>query len=60
MVNYTRAWAEANFGIYFKNSLWVTGVSTTLILFLASMVSFVLGRISFRLNPWINMFFVDS
>lgn len=56
--NYARAWAEANFAVYFKNSLWVTGLSTTVILFLASMASFVLGRISFRMNSWIYLFFV--
>ncbi|MFZ5622760.1 MAG: carbohydrate ABC transporter permease [Pseudomonadota bacterium] len=56
--NYIRAWQEANFGTYFKNSLYVTSLSTALILFLASMASYVLGRLTFRLNPWIYGFFV--
>lgn len=56
--NYVKAWKEANFALYVKNSLWVTGTSTAAIVFCASMASFVLGRIPFRWNPWVYFLFV--
>jgi len=51
--NYLRAWSEANFAVYFKNSLFVTAASTAATLLAASMASFVLARIPFRLNTFI-------
>jgi raffinose/stachyose/melibiose transport system permease protein len=56
--NYARAWKEANFALYAKNSLWVTVVSTASILLCASMAAYVLGRFTFRLNSWIYGFFI--
>jgi raffinose/stachyose/melibiose transport system permease protein len=56
--NYARAWKEANFAVYFKNSLWITLAATAVILLSASMASFVLGRIKFRLSPWVFALFV--
>lgn len=56
--NYARAWKEANFAIYFKNSLFITIVSTSSIILCASMAAFVLGRIRFRANAWIYGLFI--
>lgn len=56
--NYVRAWKEANFSVYFKNSLFITVVATAAIIFVASMASYVLGRFQFKLNAWIFGLFV--
>ena len=56
--NYVRAWKEANFAIYFKNSLYVTVISTTTIILASSMAAFVLARIKFKLNAWIHGLFI--
>lgn len=56
--NYVRAWKEANFAGYFKNSIFVTVTSTSLIVLVASMASFALGRIQFKLNAWIYGLFL--
>lgn len=58
--NYAKAWTEANFSIYFKNSLFITVVSTVAILWVASMASYVLARFDFKLNPWIFGLFVGG
>ncbi|HLO03245.1 MAG TPA: carbohydrate ABC transporter permease [Symbiobacteriaceae bacterium] len=56
--NYARAWTEANFALYAKNSLWVTVIATLSILLCSSMAAFILGRFKFKLNAWIFGFFV--
>jgi len=56
--NYLRAWSEANFAVYFKNSLFVTVTSTLATLLAASMASFVLARVRFRANPLILGLFI--
>ncbi|MGL5811111.1 MAG: carbohydrate ABC transporter permease [Nocardioides sp.] len=50
MDNYQNAWERANFGLHFKNSLYITIPAVLLTLFLASMVAFVLARFSYRFN----------
>ncbi|WP_163099085.1 carbohydrate ABC transporter permease [Peribacillus alkalitolerans] len=47
-VNYINAWNEANFGVYFKNSVFVTLVSVFLVLLLASLAAYVLARFKFK------------
>lgn len=56
--NYTRAWTQANFALYAKNSLFVTLVTTICVLLCASMAAYALARFKFRLNGWIFGFFV--
>ncbi|HWI50694.1 MAG TPA: carbohydrate ABC transporter permease [Symbiobacteriaceae bacterium] len=56
--NYAQAWKEAKFAVYFKNSIWVTVAATTTIIFCASMASYVLGRVKFKLNPWVYGLFM--
>jgi raffinose/stachyose/melibiose transport system permease protein len=46
--NYINAWETANFGVYFKNSIFVTSISVVLILWIASMASYVLARHQFK------------
>lgn len=56
--NYTRAWTQANFALYAKNSLFVTLVTTICVLLCASMAAYALARFKFKLNGWIFGFFV--
>ncbi|HEY3757782.1 MAG TPA: carbohydrate ABC transporter permease [Opitutaceae bacterium] len=42
--NYSRAWHEAHFGDYVLNSVLVTAVSVTLIVFLGAMAAYALAR----------------
>lgn len=46
--NYIKAWHTANFGVYFKNSIFVTSVSVLLIIWISSMAAYVLARHQFR------------
>lgn len=46
--NYADAWKIGNIGRYMLNSLYVTGVTTVVTLILASMASYILGRIKFK------------
>ena len=48
--NYTDAWAQAEFGKHFWNSVLITVPAVLLTLFLASMVAFVIARFSWRFN----------
>jgi multiple sugar transport system permease protein len=48
--NYKEAWSRGNFGLHFKNSLFVTVPAVLLTLFLSSLVAFVLARFSYRFN----------
>lgn len=56
--NYSEAWRQANFGTYFKNSLFVGVVSVALILFIGSMAAYVLARYQFRGNTLIYLLFL--
>ncbi|WP_433745096.1 carbohydrate ABC transporter permease [Falsibacillus pallidus] len=47
-INYVNAWNEANFGVYFKNSVFVTLVSVFLVLLVASLAAYVLARFKFK------------
>jgi len=56
--NYVQAWEEARFAVYFKNSIYLTITSTASIIFCASMASYILGRVKFKLNPWVYGLFM--
>lgn len=45
--NLVRAWNNANFGVYFKNSVLVTGAVVLIVLFATALAGYVLGRYSF-------------
>lgn len=48
--NYREAWSRGNFGLHFKNSLYITVPAVLLTLFLSSLVAFILARFSYRFN----------
>ena len=48
--NFAQVLGEGNFGIYFRNSVFVTLGSEAIILSLSAMAGFALGRYRFRLN----------
>jgi multiple sugar transport system permease protein len=48
--NFTNAWTQSDMWRYFLNSAYVTVPAVLLTLFLASMVAYVVSRLSFRFN----------
>lgn len=56
--NYVDAWNQANFGTYFRNSIFVGVVSVLLILFLGSMAAYVLSRFSFPGDRLVYLLFL--
>ena len=46
-INYSSAWAKANFSLYYKNSLLVTGISLFLVVFSCALASYAFARIKF-------------
>jgi raffinose/stachyose/melibiose transport system permease protein len=50
LANFKEVLGEGNFGIYFRNSLLVTGGSVAIILVCSAMAGYALGRYQFRLN----------
>lgn len=48
--NYARVWTDGNIGLYFFNSVIVTGVSVILTILLASFVTFAITRMQWKLN----------
>ncbi len=57
-INYVDAWNQANFGTYFRNSIFVGLVSVFLILWFGSMAAFVLARFSFPGNRAVYLLFL--
>ena len=57
-INYVDAWNQANFGTYFRNSIFIGLVSVFLILWFGSMAAFVLARFSFPGNRAIYLLFL--
>lgn len=45
--NYVRAWNNANFGVYFKNSIIVTVSVVVIVLLATSAAGYVMGRYAF-------------
>ncbi|QKS72971.1 carbohydrate ABC transporter permease [Paenalkalicoccus suaedae] len=48
--NYARVWTEGNIGLYFFNSVLVTGSAVILTVLLASFVTFAITRMKWKLN----------
>jgi ABC-type glycerol-3-phosphate transport system permease component len=46
-MNYLDAWNKANFGVYYKNSIFVTGVSIFLVTFTCSVASYAFVKVNF-------------
>lgn len=51
--NYVDAWNIGKIGLYTVNSVYVTGMSVVITIILASMASYVLGRINFKLSNFV-------
>lgn len=51
--NYAAAWTTGNVGQYFWNSVVVTGVAVVLTVLIASMATFALTRMRWRLSNWV-------
>lgn len=48
--NYVKVWTDGNIGTYFFNSVWITVLSVALTVLLASMVTFAITRMNWKLN----------
>lgn len=55
---YVRVWKNANFNVYFANSVLITGVSVFLILAVGSLAAYGLARYQFRMSTAVYMFFL--
>lgn len=58
--NYVRAWTDASFGVYVKNSVIVTVASVLLAVTAAVLVSYPLGRWAFRGKGVLTAFFLSG
>ncbi|MBP1969308.1 raffinose/stachyose/melibiose transport system permease protein [Virgibacillus natechei] len=47
--NYLKVW-ESGIGVYFFNSVWITGIAVLLTLLVASMATFVITRMNWKLS----------
>lgn len=56
--SYVIAWGEANFSLYFVNSMVITVSSVTLATAAASLAGYILGRYDFRGSRFFSSFFV--
>lgn len=48
--NYVTAWTQGNIGVYFFNSVWYTVAAVVLTVILASLVTFAITRMVWKLN----------
>lgn len=48
--NYVTVWTQGNIGLYFFNSVWITVLSVLLTVFFASMVTFAITRMNWKLS----------
>lgn len=51
--NYLRVWTEGNIGLYFLNSVVVTGAAVLLTVLCASLVTFAITRMRWKLNKFV-------
>lgn len=56
--NYVRAWNSAKFGLYFKNSLFVTFIAVAGILLTSAPAAYVLSRFNFKGRNFLSMAFI--
>lgn len=56
--NYASAWEIANFGVLFKNSLFVCIVATIVTVFIGALASYFLARFTFKMNKFLYTFFI--
>jgi len=58
LANFAVVWQRAEFPVYMKNSLLVTGTSVTLIACIASLAAYALARYRFRGNAALYVYFL--
>ena len=56
--NYRIAWIQGNFSLYFKNSVYVTGLSIVGVLLIGSMASYILARYAFTGRTALSVYFL--
>lgn len=56
--NFATVWQRANFPVYMKNSVIVTGTSVALIGFISSLAAYALARYRFRWNNALYIYFL--
>jgi raffinose/stachyose/melibiose transport system permease protein len=58
--NYKTVWIDRGFGLYFRNSLWVTGIAMGFVILLGSMAAFGVSRYTYSLRTGIYMLFLSG
>ncbi|SDL83345.1 raffinose/stachyose/melibiose transport system permease protein [Sediminibacillus halophilus] len=56
--NYQNAWEIANFGVLFKNSIFICVAATVITVLIGALASYFLSRFSFKMNKFIYTFFI--
>ena len=58
--NYSRAWAEANIGLFFNNSLYISIVVVLLLLIIGSMAAYASTRLKLKIGSIVRYIFMVS
>jgi raffinose/stachyose/melibiose transport system permease protein len=58
--NYKTVWVDRGFGLYFKNSFFVTLIAMAFVILLGSMASYGVSRYKYRLRTWVYMLFLSG
>jgi len=58
--NYKTVWVVRGFGVYFKNSLFVTFFAMVFVILFGSMASYGVSRYKYKLRTWIYMLFLSG
>ena len=56
--NYSALFVNSDFFIYFRNTIFVTGVSLVFLVFFSSMASYALACYKFKWTKWVSILFV--
>ncbi len=56
--NYASAWETANFGILFRNSIFVSVTATVLTVIIGALASYFLARFTFKMSKYLYTFFI--
>jgi len=58
--NYRTVWVVRGFGVYFKNSVFVTFIAMVFVILLGSMASYGVSRYKYKLQTWVYMLFLSG
>ncbi|MBB6672257.1 carbohydrate ABC transporter permease [Cohnella nanjingensis] len=56
--NFEKAWVNANFSLYFKNSIIITALSLVFILIVSSMAAYAIARFKYKLGGMAYIYFM--